>query len=173
MPEALAADLAALQESTDRLHETLASLDDEQARRPSLLPAWSVGHVLTHLARNADGMVHLVDWALTGVPAPMYPSADARSADIEAGAGRSAEALTEDVRGSAQRLAARLDRLSEAPAEALDRLLLFGPPRLDADPDTRPTPCPTPVGGRWRSTTSTWGSATVPRTGRRTSSRGP
>ena len=147
MPEALAADLAALQESTDRLHETLASLDDEQARRPSLLPGWSVGHVLTHLARNADGMVHLVDWALTGVPAPMYPSADARSADIEAGAGRSAEALTEDVRGSAQRLAARLDRLSEAPAEALDRLLLFGPPRLDADPDTPAHALPY---ARWR-----------------------
>jgi maleylpyruvate isomerase len=136
VPEALAADLAALQESTVRLHETLASLDDEHARRPSLLPGWSVGHVLTHLARNADGMVHLVDWALTGVPEPMYASAEARNADIDAGAGRSATDLSADVRDSADRLAAALERLGAAGPEALDRLLVFGPPRPGADPDT-------------------------------------
>ena len=41
----------------------LAGLDDAGARSASLLPGWTVGHVLTHLARNADGMLHLVDWA--------------------------------------------------------------------------------------------------------------
>ncbi len=136
MPEALAADLAALHESTTRLHRTLASLDDEGARRPSLLPGWSVGHVLTHLARNADGMLRLVGWALTGVPAPMYASLDARSADIELGAGRSAAALTVDVRDSAERLAAGLGTLGASGPEVWDRLLLFGPPRPDAEPDT-------------------------------------
>ncbi|HSN07046.1 MAG TPA: maleylpyruvate isomerase family mycothiol-dependent enzyme, partial [Candidatus Angelobacter sp.] len=88
MLDALAADLAALDASTASLARTLAAVDDEVARRPSLLPDWSVGHVLTHVARNADGMVRLVDWALTGVPQPMYDSLDARNADIEAGAGR-------------------------------------------------------------------------------------
>jgi maleylpyruvate isomerase len=136
VPEALAADLAALQESTDRLSRTLDTLDDEQVRRPSLLPGWTVGHVLTHLARNADGMVHLVDWALTGIATPMYASADARSADIEAGADRSAADLSADVQAAADRLAAGLERLSVARPEALDRLLLFGPPRPGADPDT-------------------------------------
>jgi maleylpyruvate isomerase len=136
VPDALAADLAALLESTLRLHRTVASLDDEQARQPSLLPGWSVGHVLTHLARNADGMLHLVDWALSGVPTPMYASVDARNADIEAGAGRTAAALSADVRDSAERLTHGLDRLGRAGPESLDRLLLFGPPRPGTDPDT-------------------------------------
>ena len=136
MPEALAADLAALAESTDALGATLDSLDDGQARRPSLLPGWSVGHVLTHVARNADGMVNLVEWALTGVPAPMYPSVEARTDDIEAGAGRPAVELADDVRSSAARLADSLALLGAAGPQALDRLLLFGPPQPGADPDT-------------------------------------
>ena len=28
--------------------------------RPSLLPGWTVGHVLTHLARNADSMTRVL-----------------------------------------------------------------------------------------------------------------
>ncbi len=147
MPDALSADLAALLDSTARLDGTLASLDDEQARRPSLLPGWSVGHVLTHLARNADGMVHLVAWALSGIATPMYASLDARNGDIEAGAGRSAAALVADVRGSAQRLADGLDRLSAAGPDALDRLLMFGPPRPGAELDTPARALPY---ARWR-----------------------
>ena len=38
-----------------RLIGTGSGLDDAQIRRASLLPEWSIGHVLTHLARNADG----------------------------------------------------------------------------------------------------------------------
>ena len=136
MPAALASDLAALGESTDRLHGSISGLDEEQARQPSLLPGWTVGHVLTHLARNAEGMLRLVDWALTGVPSPMYASAEARNADIEAGAGRPASALVEDVHRSSAGLAAALDRLGDAPVDARDRLLLFGPPRPGAEPDT-------------------------------------
>jgi maleylpyruvate isomerase len=136
VPEALAADLAALAESTAALGATLGSLGDDQARRPSLLPGWSVGHVLTHIARNADGMVNLVEWALTGVPAPMYPSVEARTADIESGADRPAAELADDVRSSAARLADALGLLGAAGPQALDELLLFGPPRPGADPDT-------------------------------------
>jgi maleylpyruvate isomerase len=136
VPAALASDLAALRESTDRLHRTLDRLDDERARHPSLLPGWSVGHVLTHLARNADGMLRLVNWALTGVPAPMYDSVDVRNAEIEAGAGRPASALVDDVRRSASGLADALEGLSDGPADARDRMLLFGPQRPDAAPDT-------------------------------------
>jgi len=135
VPAALASDLAALRESTDRLGRTLGGLDDESARRPSLLPGWSVGHVLTHIARNADGMLRLVSWALTGVPTPMYASVDARNADIEAGAGRPAAVLADDVLTSAAALADALEQLSEAPVDARDRLLLFGPPHPDAEPD--------------------------------------
>ena len=136
MPEALAADLAALSQSTAALESTLDALDDQQVGRPSLLPGWTVGHVLTHIARNADGMAHLVRWALTGVPTPMYASVEARNADIEAGSGRPAAALAEDVRSSAGRLADSLGLLGGAGSDALDRLLVFGPPRPGVDPDT-------------------------------------
>jgi maleylpyruvate isomerase len=61
---------------------------------------------------------------------------DARNADIEAGAGRPAPVLANDVLTSAVALAEALARLSDAPADARDRMLLFGPPRPDADPDT-------------------------------------
>src|SRR6266568_1849145 len=76
------------------------------AREPSLLPGWTRGHVLTHIARNADGMVNLLHWARTGTQTPMYASPESRAADIEAGAGRPAAGLAADVRESAATLAA-------------------------------------------------------------------
>lgn len=128
-------DLAALAAATSRLLGSLDGLDDATARSASLLPGWSVGHVLTHLARNADGMVHLVDWAETGAQTPMYPSVEARNADIESGAGRPAAELVADVSGSAERLAAAFDRFHAFGDPQLDRLVLFGAPRPGAVPD--------------------------------------
>jgi maleylpyruvate isomerase len=87
--------------ATGRLLATATTLSDAQVREPSLLPGWTRGHVLTHVARNADGLGNLLRWARTGTEIPMYPSAEARSADIEAGAGRPAAELAADVRGSA------------------------------------------------------------------------
>jgi maleylpyruvate isomerase len=66
----------------------------------------------------------------------MYASLDARNADIELGADRSAADMVADVRESADRLAAGLGTLGAAGPEVWDRLLVFGPPRPDADPDT-------------------------------------
>jgi uncharacterized damage-inducible protein DinB len=40
--------------ATDRVLATATTLSDAEAREPSLLPGWSRGHVLTHIARNAD-----------------------------------------------------------------------------------------------------------------------
>ena len=78
--------------AVDRLLESASGLSDEQVREPSLLPDWTKGHVLTHVARNADGLRNLLIWAQTGVETPMYPSAEDRAADIEAGASRSGDA---------------------------------------------------------------------------------
>ena len=87
-----------------RLAGTLARLDDASARRPSLLPGWTVGHVLTHLARNADSHVRLVQAALRGEVGDQYPGGNPqREADIEAGAGRPAAELVEDVLAAADR----------------------------------------------------------------------
>jgi len=92
---------ARLAGATDRLLATAAGLTDRQAREPSLLPGWSRGHVLVHLARNADGLRNLLIWARTGVVTPQYPSQQARDDAIEAGAGRPAGDLVADLRESA------------------------------------------------------------------------
>jgi len=92
--------------ATERLLATATALGDAQVREASLLPGWTRGHVLTHLARNADGMINLLSWARTGTQTPMYASAESRNADIEAGAGRPAADLAADVRESAASFAA-------------------------------------------------------------------
>jgi maleylpyruvate isomerase len=136
VPEQILPDLDVLDAATARLADTCALVDDATARRPSLLPGWSVGHVLTHVARNADGLLNLVTWAVSGEPNPMYLSSDARNADIEQGAGRPAAVLVADVLDSAARLQAALDDLAEGDPEALDRLLVFGAPPPGTAPDT-------------------------------------
>jgi maleylpyruvate isomerase len=88
-------------DATGRLLATAGGLTDAQAREASALPGWSRGHVLTHLARNADGLRNLLIWASTGVVTPQYPSEQARNDAIEAGAGRPAAALLADLRDSA------------------------------------------------------------------------
>lgn len=106
--------LVGIQESTDRVLSTAAVLTDAAAAGPSRLPGWTRGHVLTHLARNADGFCNLLHWARTGTRTPMYPSEAARDEAIEAGAKRSAAELTADLRDSAARFAAAAAGLPEA-----------------------------------------------------------
>jgi len=113
--------------ATMRLLATATALSDAQAHEPSLLPGWSRGHVLTHIARNADGMINLLRWARTGTPTPMYASAESRAADIEAGAGRPAADLAADVRESAAALAAEAASMPDDAWTAQVRAL-NGPP---------------------------------------------
>ena len=87
------------------LLDALAGLTDQDAARPSALPGWSVGHVLTHLARNADSHTGMVLAAHAGAVGEQYPGGAARrAADIEAGATRPAAQLVDDVRTSIDRL---------------------------------------------------------------------
>jgi maleylpyruvate isomerase len=113
--------------ATGRVLATAATLSDAQAREPSLLPGWTRGHVLTHIARNADGMVNLLRWARTGTQTPMYASAESRRADIEAGAGRPAADLAADVRSSAAAFAAEA-AVMPGDAWAAQVRALNGPP---------------------------------------------
>jgi maleylpyruvate isomerase len=114
-PGALAAELGSrVEEATKRLEQTAAETTDDQARAPSQLPDWSRGHVLTHLARNADGLRNLLVWARTGVETAQYPSVQARNDGIEAGAGRRAAELAADIAESAAQFAAEAARLSGA-----------------------------------------------------------
>ncbi|MFG1900583.1 maleylpyruvate isomerase family mycothiol-dependent enzyme [Micromonospora carbonacea] len=94
-----------LDDATTRLLRTAAALDDADVAASSLLPGWTRAHVLTHLARNADGFVNLLTSARTGEQIPMYASASARAADIATGAARPPAALLDDLRRSAERFA--------------------------------------------------------------------
>ncbi|MDT4974596.1 MAG: maleylpyruvate isomerase, partial [Pseudonocardiales bacterium] len=74
---------------------------DDEVRAPSLLPGWTRGHVLAHLARNADGISRTLSGALRGERVPRYPGGPAgRAADIEAGSTRGFVELAADVRES-------------------------------------------------------------------------
>lgn len=80
---------------------TVSELTDDDCRAPSLLEGWSRGHVLTHLARNAESHVHLLECASRGEIGEQYEGGYAgRVAAIEDGAHRSADALVSDVRRS-------------------------------------------------------------------------
>jgi len=97
-------ELAGCRASHRRLDEAIAGLTDEQARQPSRLPGWTVGHVLTHLARNADSVVRRLEAAARGEVVDQYVGGrEGRAADIEAGAGRPAAELLDDVRASSAR----------------------------------------------------------------------
>jgi maleylpyruvate isomerase len=97
-----------------RVLATAAGISDQQVREPSPLPGWSRGHVLTHLARNADGLRNLLIWARTGVVTPQYPSFQVRNEEIEAGAGRQARELVVDFADSATAFSAEAARLGDA-----------------------------------------------------------
>ena len=98
----------------------LSDLTDEQARQPSLLPGWSIGHLLTHIARNADSLVRRFEGAIRGQVVDQYEGGPAgREAEIEAGAHRPAADLVDDVRRSS---AAVDDINARMPAEAWRRM---------------------------------------------------
>jgi maleylpyruvate isomerase len=81
-------------------------LDPAQLAGPSRLPGWTRGHVLSHLARNADALVNLLTWARTGTEARMYASPTERTDGIEAGAGRALPEQLADLTAAGQRFAA-------------------------------------------------------------------
>lgn len=97
------------------LRGLMSRMGDDAFAAPSALPGWSRAHVLSHIARNADGMINLLTWARTGVPTPAYASVDARNADIETGAARPPAEIRADVIDSSDRLAAVV---REMPAQA-------------------------------------------------------
>ncbi|KUN87333.1 mycothiol maleylpyruvate isomerase [Streptomyces bungoensis] len=100
-------DLACVREATERLLTAAAALDNASLAQPSRLPGWTRGHVLAHLARNADALVNVLEGR------PMYESAAARDADIERDAPRPVDVQLTDVRESA----ARFQQAGAVPAD--------------------------------------------------------
>jgi maleylpyruvate isomerase len=107
-----------LRSATAGLVRAIGGLSDADVEAPSPLPGWTRGHVLAHLARNAEGGARLLTWARTGVPGYEYESVAARAAEIEHDAVRPAAALVADVRSSADEFFAAADAM---PAQAWQR----------------------------------------------------
>lgn len=92
----------------------LTMLDDVAAggrldvAAPSLLAGWTVGHVLTHLARNADSNTRVLLAAERGEVVDRYEGGGpGRDAEIEAGRRRPAPDQVADIRHSIDRLEQR------------------------------------------------------------------
>ncbi|GAA5107434.1 maleylpyruvate isomerase family mycothiol-dependent enzyme [Haloechinothrix salitolerans] len=95
-----------------QFEDAVAALPAAAATEASALPGWTRGHVITHVARNADALVNLLTWADTGTPTPMYATPTQRDDDIEAGAGRALAEQLDDLRESGRRFAATAAALS-------------------------------------------------------------
>ncbi|MER6709465.1 maleylpyruvate isomerase family mycothiol-dependent enzyme [Streptomyces sp. NPDC000877] len=100
-------DLASVRDATELLLSAVGKLDNASVTEPSRLPGWSRGHVLAHLARNADALVNVLEGR------PMYVSGEARDADIERDAPRALDVHLADLRESA----ARFQEAADAPAD--------------------------------------------------------
>lgn len=126
--------------STERLLAALRDppREDAYAREPSLLPGWSRGHVLSHLARNAEGVVRTLEGTLRGERLPMYAGEAERAADIGSGARLGWAELVEAVAASAEELDRTWSRLAPADWEA------------DAVTRSGPLPARRLIGLRWR-----------------------
>jgi maleylpyruvate isomerase len=93
--------LAGCRASHARLLGVVVGLDEAGVRAPSRLDGWTVGHVLTHLARNADSHTRMLSAALRGEAVEQYAGGrEERAGSIEAGADRPASELRHDVERS-------------------------------------------------------------------------
>ena len=128
MDARIEAALWAARDATERVSVVIADLTDDDARGSSRLPGWLRGHVLTHLARNADGNRNMMEGAIVGEVRDMYPDgAEGREAAIDAGADRTARELVDDFTTAS---AALDDSFSRMPDDGWDRVgvtLAFGP----------------------------------------------
>jgi maleylpyruvate isomerase len=90
-------------------------LSEDEVAGESLLPDWSRGHVLSHLANNARGLSNLIEWALTGVQKDMYVSVEQRAIDIETDAKRGGKEIVDDFLEQSKILVENLEKLMAGP----------------------------------------------------------
>lgn len=107
-PETALITLEHIEAETERVVATAGSLHNDAVLAPSLCAGWSRGHVLSHLARNAEALERVCAAATLGTGQTMYASDEIRDAEVAAGARRSAGVLADDVRVTAEQLAGAL-----------------------------------------------------------------
>lgn len=99
--------LETIHDATGRLVRTVEALRDGDWQQPSLLPDWTRGHVVAHLALNAEALTSILDGLSRGTPVAMYRSNELRDQEIG-------------------------ELVEEGPAVIRDRLLASGPAFLEA-----------------------------------------
>jgi len=100
-------DLEQVERAQRRFDASVARFDDAAVRAACRLPGWTIGHLLTHVARNADSHVLRAHAAARGEMVDQYPGGfEGRARSIEDGAGRPADELIEDVVTSGAAVAA-------------------------------------------------------------------
>lgn len=112
--------LATVAAGTAHFGVQLAALTDTELDGASLLPGWSRKHITSHIGYNAVALGRLMEWAMSGIEAPMYSSLQARDAEILSGARLPAPALRALVHDTAASLN---DKWSRAPASSWQRLV--------------------------------------------------
>ncbi|MGH9124480.1 MAG: maleylpyruvate isomerase family mycothiol-dependent enzyme [Acidimicrobiales bacterium] len=133
MNDHIRAHIEGCREAHARLSATLDGVTDDVARRPSLLPDWTVGHVLTHIARNADSVLRRIDGARRAEVVDQYVGGlEGRAADIEAGARRPAAALVADVRATSVAVDTAWDTVPDEAWGRLTRRAVGGLSPLDS-----------------------------------------
>jgi maleylpyruvate isomerase len=98
----------------ERFIQAVTGLGDADLRRPSLLPGWTVAHVVAHVARNADSHRRRAEAASRGEVIDQYPGGyEGRTAEIERGAARPAPEILDDVAASAAAMHAAWRRVPD------------------------------------------------------------
>jgi len=105
-------DVSGLDASATALNRTVDALGTDELAAPSLLPGWTRGHVVAHVALNGDALAGVLDAVLRGEPVAMYESNDRRDADID-------ELASAEQPELLDRLLAATTRFSDA-LEAMD-----------------------------------------------------
>lgn len=102
---------------TDLLLRHASALDDAAVSAASRCSGWTRGHVLTHLARNADALGRVAQATAEGRAVAMYSSDDARDRELEEGVERAVGTQLDDLRSASRDLAAHAERLGPEHAD--------------------------------------------------------
>jgi maleylpyruvate isomerase len=98
-------DIARVSGAQRRFDAAVEGVDDAAIRRPSLLPGWSVAHVLAHVARNADSHIRRAEAAARGETVDQYVGGfEGREREITSTAGLGAVDLVRTFREGGRRL---------------------------------------------------------------------
>jgi len=119
--------LEELSGATHRLVRTVDGMAEAEYADPSLLPDWTRGHVVAHLALNAEGLAAALAGLVEGRSVPMYASQEARDADIAELGTAEPEALRSRLLGGVTDFT---DAVAAVPDEAWDTDIERTPGRI-------------------------------------------